>query len=135
MQLTPAQVAKLAHDVGGWRGADLVRAVKVALAESGGKTTAVGHNKNGTSDRGLWQLNSQTMPDDSIAFDPVASTRFAAALWRRRGWAPWYGGRKADAKLDAQAAAAVGTLRAAGGTWLAVALLTLSLLEYSRKRG
>ena len=49
MQLSPAQIAKLAHDVGGWRGADLVRAVKVALAESGGLTTAVGVNKNGTT--------------------------------------------------------------------------------------
>lgn len=135
MQLSPAQIAKLAHDVGGWRGADLVRAVKVALAESGGLTTAVGVNKNGTTDRGLWQLNTGTVADDSIAFDPIQATRAAAAIWRKRGWRPWYGGRKPDAKLDAQAAAAVATLRGGAGTWLAVAMLALSMLEYSRKRG
>jgi len=38
--------------------ADPVTAVAVALAESGGRVDAVNRNTNGTTDSGLWQINS-----------------------------------------------------------------------------
>lgn len=92
----------------GWRGVDLVTAIRVMLGESGGNPRARNVNRNGTVDRGLWQLNSATVPDDAIAFDPERATRAAFALWRRRGWAPWYTLRHKRPDLDRAASAAAG---------------------------
>jgi len=55
MKLSPEQIAQHAYDAG-FRGSDLTTAVAVALAESGGRTTA--HNATPPDDSyGLWQIN------------------------------------------------------------------------------
>lgn len=64
------------------------QAAAVALAESGGNPQATGHNTNGTTDIGLWQINSSHGAEAS--YDPVANARAAYAI--RHGansWAPW----------------------------------------------
>lgn len=53
--LSPRQIAEYAHDAG-FRGKDLTTAVAIALAESGGRTTA--HNDTPPDNSyGLWQVN------------------------------------------------------------------------------
>lgn len=126
--MTPVEVARLCRDVGGWRGRDLDAAVRVVLAESRGNPAAVNHNKNGTTDRGLWQFNTGTLADDRAAFDPVVATRLARKLWDKRGWRPWYGARNRDPKLAdlaARAAAAVDGPPAQAGLPLLGAVIAL----------
>lgn len=55
--LTPGQIANWAQQAG-FSGPDLTTAIAVALAESGGNTDAVNHNSNGSTDYGVWQINS-----------------------------------------------------------------------------
>lgn len=64
------------------RNSMLVRAVAIVLAESGGDTLAVGVNKDGTRDRGLWQLNDKWNPTvtDADAFNADKSTEIAYGL-------------------------------------------------------
>jgi Lysozyme like domain len=51
------QIASAAK-AAGFTGADVAIAVAVALAESGGETTATHKNSNGSTDYGVWQINS-----------------------------------------------------------------------------
>lgn len=85
------QVIVAAAQGAGWRLDDLATAVAVALAESGGDTTATHHNTNGSTDYGLWQVNSvhyggQAPPNWS---DPAANAQAAHAVWARQGWNAW----------------------------------------------
>lgn len=90
---TPRQIAQVAYGAG-FRGDALVNAVAVALAESGGRTTAVGVNSDRwrSRDRGLWQINSHWHPEvsDAAAFNPKSA---AAHTFRissgGRNWSPW----------------------------------------------
>lgn len=91
--LIPASIAQYAYGAG-FRGEGLVRAVAVALAESGGRTDAVGVNSDSwrSKDRGLWQINSHWHPEvsNAQAFNPSSA---AAAAYRisNKGtnWSPW----------------------------------------------
>lgn len=51
-------IAKLAHDAGVEDASARAVAVAIALAESGGNTAATHTNTNGSTDTGLWQINS-----------------------------------------------------------------------------
>jgi hypothetical protein len=68
-------------------------AVAVAGAESGWRSTATHRNRDGSTDFGLWQINS--VHADVFASgdwrDPYANARMAHAVWTRAGrsWAPW----------------------------------------------
>jgi hypothetical protein len=69
-------------------------AVAIAWHESRGNPAALNDKNNtppGSRDRGLWQINDFWNPQvsDACAFDPDCSTRAAADLYRRAGWAPW----------------------------------------------
>lgn len=71
-----------------------VIAVAIALAESGGKPGAVGHNTNGSSDWGLWQINDHAHPgllDGAAWADPVQNLSMAFTVWQQAGgkWDPW----------------------------------------------
>lgn len=66
--MTPIAVAVHAATAG-WRGADLVTAVAVAMGASGGSETRPG---------GLWGVGT--------AGDPAASATGAHALWKASGW-------------------------------------------------
>jgi hypothetical protein len=57
VRLTPTQIQQYAS-AAGFRGNALNIAVAIAMAESGGNTTATHLNTNGTTDYGLWQINS-----------------------------------------------------------------------------
>ncbi|MCQ2590712.1 MAG: lytic transglycosylase domain-containing protein [Treponema sp.] len=56
-------------------------AFALAYTESKYKVNAVGHNTNGTTDRGLFQLNSNTFPKltEEDFFDPYTSAKYGLA--------------------------------------------------------
>jgi hypothetical protein len=93
--LRPGSIAQ--HAAGaGFGGNDLVVAVAVALAESGGRPGIdnAGLNSDGSVDYGLWQINSV---HTASGFDPArASDPTYNAAWARRvflgaggNWTPW----------------------------------------------
>ncbi len=110
-QMLPREVAKLCHD-NGWHSYDrLVTMVAIVGAESLRFTEAVGGpNSNGSSDWGIFQLNSdhaQTLGMDeerfkAIAFNPVEAVKYARALYvwgsilpdssEAYTFRPWYAG-------------------------------------------
>lgn len=65
-------------------------AVKVAKCESNLSPTATNTNKDGTKDRGLFQINDKWHPEvsDSQAFDIIFSTRFFCKAYKEGniGW-------------------------------------------------
>lgn len=76
----------------------IATAVAVALAESGGNATAKNTaNKNGTTDYGLWQINSIHKADLAGGdwTNPRDNARMAFAVYSRAGkkWTPWYAWR------------------------------------------
>lgn len=119
-RLKALELARLAYGAG-WRGEDLVQAVAVALAESGGITDQVGtnHHKDGsvTYDRGLWQINSRDFPELWNPFDALANAVCAFKIWRKFGWVRWVSTWESKGapykKHMAAAQAAVNQLRAA----------------------
>jgi len=93
--ISPAQIAQYAA-AAGFTGEDLVIAVAVALAESGGRVDAdnTGLNRDGSTDYGLWQINSvhrATGFDPSRAFDPTYNAAWARTVFMNAGasWTPW----------------------------------------------
>lgn len=121
MFLSGAQLAKLAYEIGGFRGADLLYAVRIMLGESGGNTLATHRNSDSrrTLDRGLWQFNDYWFRDkrklsdplyvsDADAFDPYKATIKARAVWMAQGrtFAPSWG-RKWHPEKDAAARKAI----------------------------
>lgn len=91
--LTAAQIAQVAAGAG-FRGDALVRAVAVALAESGGNTAAVGVNSDQwrSRDRGLWQINDHWHPTvtDAQAFSPSGNAAAAYSISSGgKNWSPW----------------------------------------------
>lgn len=74
-------VAAAAHPDGGrWAGESLVESVAVSLAENqNSDPDAVGENRDGTTDTGLWQINSIHPYDRARITDPVYN-----ASWARR---------------------------------------------------
>ena len=93
-KLTAAQVEQLARDAG----ADKLRAklmVAIAYAESGFDADAVNRNTNGTTDVGLWQINSvhrQANPTWTTEWLKVPANN-ASAAWslsqKGKTWQPW----------------------------------------------
>lgn len=82
----------------GFGGVDLVTAVAVALAESGGKVDALGDVNvphAGAASYGLWQINSywhpEYGPDFTLLYDPQtnANAAFAIYLAAGRSFSPW----------------------------------------------
>src|ERR1035437_1421125 len=100
-QLTPSQIAYYAQQAG-FTGLGLINAVAVALAESGGSTTATHTNTapgayQGSVDQGLWQINSQAWPQyASGIFDPLANAQAAFAISKGgvdfTPWSTWLDG-------------------------------------------
>ncbi|OYV63923.1 MAG: hypothetical protein B7X07_07580, partial [Actinobacteria bacterium 21-64-8] len=90
--LTPSEIAQYAYQAG-FRGVQLVTAVAVALAESGGNplATNTAGNSAGT-DRGLFQINSYYQPQvtSTCAFDPACNARAAYAISSNgTNFTPW----------------------------------------------
>lgn len=67
-------------------------ALAVATAESGLNPRAVNNkNTNGTSDYGLFQINSIHKPTAAEKTDPYANAKRAYRIWKEAGskWTPW----------------------------------------------
>jgi hypothetical protein len=63
-------------------------AAAIALAESGGNPKAVNINTNGSTDRGLWQINS--VHGSQSTFDVLKNAQAAVAISRNGSdWSPW----------------------------------------------
>lgn len=94
--LSDDQIAKLCYDVG-FRGEDLVTAVRIVMGESGGNPKSRNVNSGGSYpgsiDRGLFQLNSvafSKVPDNE-AYDPIKNAQHAYAAYSKYGFRPWKG--------------------------------------------
>lgn len=93
---TDAQLAALAYTAG-WRGKDTVIATAVALAESNGQVDAQNYNTNGTTDYGLWQVNSVHFTESDWSSEwvppnlliPENNARAAYHVWQGSGWQAW----------------------------------------------
>lgn len=97
--LTPGQssagaaVAAAAAKAAGFTGSDLLTAVAVSGAESGWNPKATHLNSDGSTDFGMWQINS--VHADLLAAgdwsDPFSNARMAYQIWRDAGgaWSPW----------------------------------------------
>jgi Lysozyme like domain len=114
------QLKQLWVDAGGdQKHAPLMAAI--ALAESGGRPQATNKNKNGSIDRGLWQINSSHGWGAS-SFDPRANARQAVTVLRAQGpkaWSAFTNGSWAKffpgATTQPQAGGLGGTLGGIGG--------------------
>lgn len=63
-------------------------AAAFAMAESGGNANAKNVNRNGSEDRGYWQIN--TIHGAKSSFDPLANARAAVAISNNgANWKPW----------------------------------------------
>lgn len=63
-------------------------AAAVALAESGGNPVATNHNSNGSTDRGLWQINS--VHGSQSTTNALANARAAVSISNNgTNWKPW----------------------------------------------
>ena len=75
---------------------DIPQALLIIYCESSGRPKAVGLNRNGTRDIGLWQFNDNTWAwlSDKLniqgsRYDPRVSTRYAAWLYYNDGNHHW----------------------------------------------
>ena len=83
------------------------RMVCTAKWESSFYTKATNKNRNGTIDRGLFQINSihlgntRNCPASSKAiFDPLTNTRCALAIYKMQGINAWYGYKAHRSECD-----------------------------------
>ncbi len=77
-------------------GASTFVAAAIALRESAGDPLAWHPNKDGSVDRGLWQINSvhETEMKDfgdfrTACYDPQLNARMAVRIWKMQGWDAW----------------------------------------------
>lgn len=82
-----AQLEGLWINNGGARAAAPLAAA-IAMAESGGDSAATNHNTNGSTDRGLWQINS--IWGALSTFDPAANAKAAVQISHNgTNFGPW----------------------------------------------
>jgi hypothetical protein len=107
--LTPGQIAQNAIQVG-FTGPNLVIAIAIALAESGGRTWAINNDSNGSQDQGVWQINTVHMSQfagmtvdpnstpgsgtassgTSSMFNPLNNAKAAFSISSSgTNWSPW----------------------------------------------
>lgn len=71
------------------------RAKKIIQCESSWNEKAVNNsNRNGSNDKGLWQINSIHKISDACRLDYRCATDFARKLFDRQGFNPWVCHRK-----------------------------------------
>ena len=92
MRLNAQQIAGYAQ-AAGFPPQEIETATAVALAESGGETTATNKNTNGSIDYGLWQINTVhgSLLTQGDKFNPLDNARMAYTVWNGAGkkWTPW----------------------------------------------
>lgn len=89
MALSDAEIAGAAR-AAGFTGNDVAIAVAIALAESGGNPDATHRNVNGSTDYGVWQINSvhKGLLAGGNWRDPNSNARMARAV-QQGSWRPW----------------------------------------------
>jgi hypothetical protein len=92
MRLSPQQIAGYAR-AAGFPPDQIATATAVALAESAGETTATNRNSNGSTDYGLWQINTihGQLLNQGDKFNPLDNAKMALTVYARAGnkWTPW----------------------------------------------
>jgi hypothetical protein len=92
MRVSPQQIAGYAVSAG-FPPDQIATAVAVALAESGGETTATNRNSNGSTDYGLWQINTVhgALLNQGDKFNGADNAKMALTVYARAGnkWTPW----------------------------------------------
>ncbi len=90
-QIQPRKLAGFAYDAGFKDAHNLVVAVMVILSESQGFDHAINTNPDGSSDRGIWQLNTiHAWITDEMAYDPAQASAAAFKLYMANsGFKPW----------------------------------------------
>jgi len=86
-----ADVAKAAK-AAGFPNSELVTAVAIAYAESTFNATATHKNSDGSTDYGLWQINSvHGFPELSNGAwsNPNVNAQLAYRVWKAQGWNAW----------------------------------------------
>ena len=71
---------------------EIAEAISIISCESSWNEWAIGVNKDGSKDLGLWQLNEKWNKDltRACAFDVYCSTRKAMEIYKKRGnWSAW----------------------------------------------
>jgi hypothetical protein len=89
--LTASQISSYAQSAG-FRGQSLQIATAIALAESGGRVAAVNHDSDGSTDRGLWQINSihSEYNANRLLNDPAYNAQAAYQISSGgSNWYPW----------------------------------------------
>jgi hypothetical protein len=87
IQYNYAQLEGIWCQAGGAPGAAPI-AGAIAMAESGGNTTATDMDSNGSIDRGLWQINS--VHGTQSTYDVMGNARAAIAISNNgNNWTPW----------------------------------------------
>ncbi len=89
------QIENLIRSIARAEGVDPELAVRVAKAESNLDPLAKHENKDGSLDRGLFQINSKWHPEvtDNQAYDPVFSTQFFCKAFKA-GKLSWWDASK-----------------------------------------
>jgi hypothetical protein len=92
--MTISEISSVASNAG-FEGQDLVTAVAIALAESGGNPQAWGDAGIGEGSFGLWQISSKYHPeygpDFTALYDPQTNANAAFAIYSAAGnsFLPW----------------------------------------------
>lgn len=76
----------------GFSPSESVIATAIAMAESGGNPAATHHNTNGSTDYGLWQINSvhsDLLSGGAKWQDPATNARMARSVYLSQGWHAW----------------------------------------------
>lgn len=91
-RLSTGQIADAMRRAG-WPENAVPTGVAVAMAESGGNPTATNRNSNGSTDYGLFQINSihANILKSGTWSNPVDNARMALQVYREAGnkWSPW----------------------------------------------
>lgn len=120
--LSSSRVAALVREAG-FPSNVVGRMVCTAKWESGFYTRSTNRNRNGTIDRGLFQINSihlgntPNCPASSSAiFDPLTNAKCARSIYKMQGINAWYGYRAHKSECDRTRAPAMPILPGSPGS-------------------
>lgn len=127
MIVSGVDVARVAHTAG-FPDSELVTAVAIAFAESSFDSNATHRNDDGSTDYGLWQINSvhgYAELGSGAWANPTVNAQLAYRVWNAQGWNAWSTHKPTDpvgyARYNAAIPAATAYVTAALGPGAAAA--------------
>ena len=141
--MTISDIITVAQNAG-FTGEDLVTAVAVAMAESGGNPTALGDIGIGQGSFGLWQINSKYHPefgpDFTTLYDPQTNANAAYSIYvAAGGFSPWStfksGSYQSFISSVLSAVVIVVTQNPVSSSGVAIAIIIGLWLLFSKKKG